>query len=114
MPLVFTLAARNLFHDRVRFVATLAKTAQIKRQHIDAGRGQLHRQAVPNLAVVVALVQEQDSSAGFAGIARTSGTIGVVQNRPSLTPGVAKGASSAATARSHAATSWQPAAVAMP
>ncbi len=40
--------------------------------------------------------------------------MGVVQNRPILTPDVAKVAPSAATARSHAATSWQPAAVATP
>ena len=51
---------------------------------------------------------------GLAGIARTSGTMGVVQKRPILTPGVANVASSAATARSQAATSWQPAAVAIP
>ena len=52
--------------------------------------------------------------AALAGIAWTSGTMGVVQNSPMLTPGVAKVASSAATARSHEATSWQPAAVASP
>ncbi len=40
--------------------------------------------------------------------------MGVEQNRPMLTPGVAKRAVSAATARSAEATSWQPAAVAMP
>jgi hypothetical protein len=45
------------------------------------------------------------SSATFGGMARTSGTIGVVQNRPMRTPGVAKEAVSAATARSQAATS---------
>ena len=46
--------------------------------------------------------------------ARLNATIGVAQKSPILTPGVAKRASSAATARSHEATSWQPAAVAMP
>ena len=40
--------------------------------------------------------------------------MGVVQKRPILTPGVAKLADSAATTRSQAATSWQPAAVARP
>ena len=45
--------------------------------------------------------------------ARLSATIGVEQNRPIFTPGVAKRASAAATARSHDATSWQPAAVAV-
>ena len=54
------------------------------------------------------------SIARLRPIARESGTIGVEQNRPIFTPGVANRASSAATARSHAATSWQPAAVAMP
>jgi len=48
------------------------------------------------------------------GTARDSATIGVEQNSPILTPGVAKRAASAATARSQLATSWQPAAVAMP
>ena len=50
----------------------------------------------------------------FGPTARVSATIGVVQNRPIFTPGVAKRASAAATARSHEATSWQPAAVAIP
>ena len=45
---------------------------------------------------------------------RSSGTLGVEQNRPKLTPLTAKLASVDATARSHCATSWQPAAVAMP
>jgi hypothetical protein len=45
---------------------------------------------------------------------RESATIGVEQNSPILTPGVAKRASTLATARSQVATSWQPAAVAMP
>ena len=45
---------------------------------------------------------------------RVSGTIGVEQNSPIFTPGVANHASADATARSHAATSWQPAAVAAP
>ena len=46
--------------------------------------------------------------------ARVSATIGVEQNRPIFTPGVANRAVSAATARSQLATSWQPAAVATP
>ena len=45
---------------------------------------------------------------------RDSATIGVEQNRPILTPGVAKRAVCDATARSQLATSWQPAAVATP
>src|SRR5262249_34286865 len=45
---------------------------------------------------------------------RESATIGVEQNRPILTPGVAKWAADEATARSQLATSWQPAAVATP
>jgi hypothetical protein len=43
--------------------------------------------------------------AALAGTARTRGTIGVVQKRPIFTPGVAKVAPLAATARSQAATS---------
>ena len=46
--------------------------------------------------------------------ARETGTIGVEQNSPIFTPGVANRASSDATARSQDATSWHPAAVATP
>ena len=53
-------------------------------------------------------------SARLRPIARVSATIGVVQKSPIFTPGVAKAASSAAIARSQVATSWHPAAVAMP
>ena len=52
--------------------------------------------------------------ARLRGTLRDSATIGVEQKRPMLTPGVAKLAFSAATARSQVATSWQPAAVAVP
>ena len=45
---------------------------------------------------------------------RDSATIGVEQNRPISTPGVANLAAEEATARSQLATSWQPAALAMP
>ena len=48
------------------------------------------------------------SSARLRPTARSTGTIGVEQNSPMLTPGVANRASSDATARSQAATSWQP------
>ena len=54
------------------------------------------------------------SIACLRGMLRDSATIGVEQNRPISTPGVAKPAASEATARSQLATSWQPAAVAMP
>ena len=47
-------------------------------------------------------------------IERVSGTIGVEQNRPMRTPGVANRASVVAMARSQLATSWHPAAVATP
>ena len=46
--------------------------------------------------------------------ARLTGTMGVEQKSPIFTPGVAKVAESAATARSQAATSWHPAAYAGP
>ena len=54
------------------------------------------------------------SKAALRARLRLSATLGVEQNRPRLTPLTAKRASRAATARSHIATSWQPAAVAMP
>ncbi len=54
------------------------------------------------------------SNACLRGTLRLSGTPGVEQKRPRLTPLTAKRALLAATARSHCATSWQPAAVATP
>mgnify|MGYP006156527453 CR=1 FL=1 len=54
------------------------------------------------------------SNAALRPRLRLSATLGVLQNRPRLTPLTAKRASRTATARSHMATSWQPAAVAMP
>ena len=53
------------------------------------------------------------SSARLEPTLRPTETDGVPQNRPLLMPEVAKVASLEATARSQAATSWQPAAVAM-
>ena len=50
----------------------------------------------------------------FWPTARLKATIGVEQNSPILTPGVANRASSEATTRSQVAASWQPAAVATP
>ncbi len=54
------------------------------------------------------------SNAALRGTFRESATAGVEQNRPRFTPLTANRARSAATARSQAATSWQPAAVARP
>ena len=68
----------------------------------------------PHSHAVVAVIGSPVSSSSSARLrptAREIGTIGVEQKRPILAPGVAKRASSDATARSHAATSWQPAAV---
>ncbi len=54
------------------------------------------------------------SNAALRATLRDSATLGVLQNKPKLTPLTAKRASRDATARSHIATSWQPAAVATP
>ncbi|KAG0771035.1 hypothetical protein G6F22_016848 [Rhizopus arrhizus] len=54
------------------------------------------------------------SKARLADTLRLSATAGVAQNRPTLMPDTANRALSAGTARSQLATSWQPAAVAMP
>lgn len=54
------------------------------------------------------------SALTFLGTARPMATAGVEQNRPTLTPGVAKVDFSVTTAMSQLATSWQPAAVATP
>ena len=50
----------------------------------------------------------------FGCMLRTSGTLGVAQNRPTSMPLTPNRAVSTLTARSHCATSWQPAAVARP
>lgn len=50
----------------------------------------------------------------LAATVRVNATIGVEQNSPMFTPGVAKRAEADATAKSQVATSWQPAAVATP
>src|SRR5579883_2919221 len=71
----------------------------------------------PSARAVPASINSPVNSISIAALrptARASATIGVEQNRPILTPGVAKRASSAAMARSQVATSWQPAAVATP
>ena len=54
------------------------------------------------------------SNAALRARLRDSATLGDEQNRPKLMPLTANRAVLAATARSQAATSWQPAAVAMP
>jgi len=54
------------------------------------------------------------SSARLRESTRLTATIGVEQNKPMRTPGVAKVAASEAMAKSQVATNWQPAAVAMP
>jgi hypothetical protein len=54
------------------------------------------------------------SKAALRGRFRDNATPGVEQNSPTLTPLTAKRASWLAIARSHIATSWQPAAVARP
>src|SRR5580698_9518386 len=54
------------------------------------------------------------SIACLRGTLRDSATIGVEQNSPISTPGVAKVAAFDATARSQLATNWHPAAVATP
>jgi len=71
----------------------------------------------PSARAAAASTSSPVSSISIAALrptARVNATIGVEQKRPRLTPGVAKRASSAASARSQVATSWQPAAVATP
>ena len=71
----------------------------------------------PQSSAVRASITSPDmasSMARFRPTFRATATIGVWQNQPPLPPGVAKPASSLATARSALATSWQPAAVASP
>jgi hypothetical protein len=75
------------------------------------------RFTMPHSAAVAASTTRPVSSisiARFRPTARVSATIGVEQNKPIFTPGVAKPARSLATARSHEQTNWQPAAVASP
>src|SRR5207237_6453773 len=71
----------------------------------------------PHASAVAASIGSPVSSISITRLRatlRTTPTAGVVQNTPTFTPGNAKRAVSAATARSHIDTSWQPAAVAMP
>ena len=71
----------------------------------------------PHSAAVSALIGFPVSSisrARFRPIARVSATIGVEQNSPIFTPGVANVASLEAITKSHEATNWHPAAVAIP
>src|SRR5262249_31751188 len=51
----------------VGLIATVAIAAEVHGHDIDSGRGKLLGQAVPDLAVMVALVQEQDSGSWFPG-----------------------------------------------
>src|SRR5665213_2573533 len=84
---------------------------------VSSSPGATTRLTNPQSAAVRASIISPVSSISIARlrpIARVSATIGVVQNRPIFTPGVANFASLEATARSHVATSWQPAAVAIP
>src|SRR3954453_15383794 len=69
----------------------------------------------PQSSAVAASMTSPVSASSMARLrpmSRAMATIGVWQNHPPLPPGAAKPADSAATARSHEATSWQPAAVA--
>ena len=71
----------------------------------------------PQATAVVASTGSPVSSISIARLRptlRTTPTAGVEQKTPMFTPGSAKVAACAATARSHIETSWQPAAVAMP
>ena len=69
------------------------------------------RFTIPNRTASSAETISPVSSISIAALrptARVSATIGVEQNRPIFTPGVAKRALSAAIARSHVATNWHP------
>ena len=71
----------------------------------------------PHSAAVCASIGCPESSISIARlrpIARDNATIGVEQKSPIFTPGVANFALSLAIARSQVATSWHPAAVAIP
>src|SRR3954470_11468703 len=71
----------------------------------------------PNLTAFSAEIMSPVSNISMACLRETlrdSATIGVEQNSPMFTPGVANCAAEDATARSQLATNWHPAAVAIP
>ena len=95
------------------FVAIFSRT-RVRASSSAAGTTSLTR---PKRNAVAASIKSPESNicmACFCATLRDSATIGVEQNSPMFTPGVAKRASSAAKARSALATSCAPAAVATP
>jgi len=84
------------------FLTRLVSEARLRNQPISE---ELVRGLLSNL---------NDREARLRPTARLTGTMGVEQKSPIFTPGVANVAVSTATARSQAATSWQPAANAWP
>ena len=93
--------------------AILAAIARTAAPSSAAGTTRVTRPAASASSAEIASPVSSISIALRDPTARLSATIGVEQKRPIFTPGVAKRASCAATARSHEATSWQPAAVAV-
>jgi len=95
----------------------IAPNANTRTDEYGGSIGNRARFAIEVAKAVAAEIGSPVSSISIAclrGTLRDSATIGVEQNNPISTPGVAKAAASEATARSQLATSWQPAAVATP
>src|SRR5687768_6974294 len=86
--------------------------AMVSVSSLSGGAMRLTRPSRRAVAASIGWPVNSMSSARFGPTLRPTATEGVPQNRPLLMPEVAKVASVEATARSHAATSWQLAAVA--
>ena len=103
-------------HSQHRFGGDLPRQARARaRRAFPAGDDAIDQ--ADAIGVLRAEIMSPVSSISIARLRdtlRDSATIGVEQNSPILTPGVANRAVSDATARSQLATSWQPAAAATP
>ena len=112
LPVEGALAQRD--HGRTPGHDDVGEALRLRRRASAAGTTRL---TSPQASAVGASIISPVSSISITRlrpILRATPTAGVEQKTPTFTPGSANFAVSAATARSHIDTSWQPAAVAMP
>ena len=96
------------------FAATVSASARVSAASACVGTARLTRPTSSARVVSMNWPVVSISNATLRGTLRDSATMGVEQNKPIFTPLTPKRVPSAATAMSQLATSWQPAAVAMP
>ena len=98
----------------VSFAATVSASVRVSAASAPAGTTRLTRPTSAARRASMNAPVVSISKAILRGTLRESATIGVEQKSPMLTPFTPNRVPSAATAMSQEATSWQPAAVAMP